>query len=65
MYINHEPTPNRIVARVLTPDGYSKPVKAFFTGEKTAFGNGYYEGEDRRFILKYEWDDQPTLVEMY
>lgn len=67
MSMNKELTPNRITARVLTPDGYTEHIRAFYTGEDTSFGNGYYESadRDRRFILKYEWDDEPTLVEIY
>lgn len=67
MYMNKELTPNRITARVLTPNGYTERVTAFYTGENTSLGTGYYETADgdRLFILKYEWDDEPTLVEVY
>ena len=67
MHINNEPTPKRISAIVLTPNGYSDKVTAFYTGEMTSLGTGYYETADgdRLFILKYEWDDEPTLVEVY
>lgn len=67
MFINKEFTPNRICARVLTSNGYSGKVTAFYTGELTFLRNGYYETADgdRLFILKYEWDDEPTLVEVY
>ena len=67
MFLQKELTPNRITARVLTPNGYSDKVTAFYTGEMTSLGTGYYETADgdRLFILKYEWDDEPTLVEVY
>lgn len=67
MYINNEPTPKRINARVLTPNGYSDKVTAFYTGEMTSLGTGYYKTADgdRLFVLRYEWDDEPTLVEVY
>lgn len=67
MYMNKELTPNRITARVLTPNGYTEHVTAFYTRENTSLGTGYYESADgdRLFILKYEWDDEPTLVEVY
>lgn len=67
MFIQKELTPNRINARVLTSNGYSDKLTAFYTGELTSLRTGCYETADgdRLFILKYEWDDEPTLVEVH